>query len=711
MTITATDNNSLRHLLAPTSIAIVGASDRRQHSSFVFNNLTEREYAGDIYLVNPNRAEVFGRPCFPSVSALPRVPDLALMVVGRDPTLELLKECAQVGVRAAIVNADGYSESRDPGGRIAQDELVAVAREGGIALCGPNCLGLINRRLNAAPFSAPIDAPLIEGGLCIISQSGGHSCSFVMSAYERNIGVSYVISTGNEAVLTTADYLDFLLSDSTVDAFCLFLESIRNPKHFLEVAARAAALGKPIFAVKVGRSEEARAAALAHTGALVGDDLAIDALFERGDIIRAKSIDDVLDKCVLMTQLPRDLWPRGRKLAVFTMGGGSAGLIADLGAEFGLTIPPLDPTLQSELEELSPRTVTVKNPIDLPGAYFAESPELPSAFVGGCAARDYDVTVIPSLLTPATLEFWGSLEAIQKEYRKPIIIATPSASPLPDYARDFMKENSIALVAGLDSCVAAIAASVQWHENLPRMRPHERRFSGLREALGSAEIASAKPSASATALDYASCMTLLESFGLPTVSATIVQTLADAAAFAEQNGYPIALKIASGAAHKSDVGGVMLDLETFSEIEAAWAKLVKVSGAQGEERPVIVAQAMVSGGVELIIGASRREREFPPCVLVGLGGIWVEVLRDVSVRLAPVDHADAIEMLSELRGFPILRGTRGIAPSNVNAIADLVVRVSELILDIPEVTELDINPAIVTGDSLSIVDALVVVGG
>jgi acyl-CoA synthetase (NDP forming) len=704
------EHHGIQQLLAPASIAVVGASEKRGHSKYALTNLTGRGYQGEVYVVNPNRAQVHGHRAFPTLADLPKVPDLALVLVGRDVVLDVLDDCRQAGVHAAIINADGYSESPDPLGHRLQAALVEAARNADIALCGPNCLGLINRSIDAAPFCAPIETPILNGGVCVLSESGGHSCAFLESAYDRHLGISHVISTGNEAVITTADYLDYLVTDPAVGTFCLFLESIRDPERFLAAATRAASMGKPIVAIKVGRSAEARAAALAHTGSMVGDDVTVDALFERGGVIRARSIDDALDKCLLMARLPQDLWPKGRRLAVFTMGGGSAGLMADLAAEANFTIPQLDESLRRELEPLAPTTVTVKNPLDLPGAYFGSHPELPGAFVRGTASRDYDAVLILALLT-SSLEFWARLEPIQRECGKPIIIVGPASNPLSDSVREFIDASSLPVVAGLDRCVAALDAAVRSREKRPRVRSYHQRHSGLAQALSAASLPSTiNPPGTRSVLDYSTSMRLLDSYGIPVVASMIVGTAEEARIFARRNGYPIALKIASGLAHKSDVGGVALNIRSSREVDSAFAKLADVANAQSEDGLQLVAQAMVTGGTEVIIGASRHEDAYPPSVLVGLGGIWVEVMRDVAIRLAPIDHVDAVEMITQLRGYPLLSGGRGSTPVHLDALADAIVRVSHLVVDIPELIELDINPAIVTSEGLKVVDALAVVG-
>jgi acetate---CoA ligase (ADP-forming) len=697
-------------LLLPKSIAVVGASDRTEHSRLAFRNLEAIGFAGDIYPVNPKRTDVFGLKCYPQLTDVPETPDLVLALVGRQVLPTVLQACREVGARAMIANADGYAESAEPTGHAAQDEVRELALNSGITLCGPNCLGLLSVPARAAPFCGPIDVPVLDGGLAVLSQSGGNSCELIRGAYERQIGLSYVVSTGNEVVTTLCDYLDYLVEDDAVRGFCLFIESIREPERFLACAERAAAADKPIVAVKIGRSEEGRASALAHTGSLAGSDEVVDALFERGAVIRADDLDDVLDKSLLFSHLPSRTWPRGRRLAVFSIGGGAAGIVADLASQLELDLPELPADVQAAMEAGAPPSVTVKNPFDLPGAYLGANPGLLEGFVRGCAENEnYDGVIVSSLPVPAVLEFVKPLQQIQEQTQKAVIIATPANLALPDYARAFISESGLSLIGGLGPTLQAVHAAACWHELQPRPRL------SLEAPAASDELHEAMRQAVAAkerVLDHETTWRLLEAYGLSTVDQEIVATTEEATASAARLGYPVVVKaVAEATAHKTELGLVHVGLQSAAQVVSAFEDVTRRLNEIDATTGRVLVQRMIEGGVELYLGVQNSYPGYPPCVVAGVGGIAVEVFNDVATRLAPVDERDADQMLGQLKGSRILGTVRGRPAVDRPAVCDAIAALSNVAVDFAAyVEEIDLNPviALAEGEGLRVVDALVV---
>ncbi|MGH7174768.1 MAG: CoA-binding protein, partial [Minisyncoccia bacterium] len=364
---------NLSPLFKPKSIAIVGASERNIHSRTVVENLKE-SFRGSVYPINPGRDEVAGLKCYPSVGDLPEVPDLAMVLVGRDSVVSVIRDCGNMGVAAAIINADGFAESTLPDGRELQLEVVRVARQGGVLVLGPNGLGLEDLLNGTLVFAAPISEPIKHGSLAVISQSGGNCCAFAESAIDRDLGLSHLVSTGNEADVSLSEVVDYLVDDPGVTSFCLYIEAIRDPNGFLRAVERARDAGKPVIAIKVGKSELGRQAAMAHTGAITGSEVAVDALFARAGVERASTIDEALDLASVVAQVPRDLWPRGPRTVVFTMGGGAASIIADEAEGTSLQLSPLSEALKVDLSKGIPDGITVKNPIYVPGVHFGPNP-------------------------------------------------------------------------------------------------------------------------------------------------------------------------------------------------------------------------------------------------------------------------------------------------------------------------------------------------
>ena len=705
------EHRRLKPLMNPRSIAIVGASDRGNAATAI-RLLREWGYPGGVFPVNPRRTEVMGLPCYPTLEATPELADLALVVVRRDTVMEVLRDAHRVGVRAAIVIAADFAGIPDPVGRATQDEMTQFAADTGLLVCGPNCLGLINVRAKATPFGAPLDLPVIAGNLAIVAQSGGNAVAFATSAYERHLGISYLVSSGNEACLQLPDYINYLVADPDTRVICAYVEGIREPARFHAAALAAHNAGKPFIAIKVGRSERGRAVALAHTGALSSPDDLVDALFADAGVLRADSIDDALDKCSLFAQLEPDLWPRGRNLALVTNGGGAAAIFVDQASSAGMEFPSLPPAVRKRLEAVFPPNVTIHNPVEVPGGQLEEAPTLFGGFIDECArVPDYDAVAVGMLPVARLLSAVAPAETTQIATSKPVIIFTPSGVSAPASVHDFRSQCALPVILGIDRFVTAYRAAVNHRELKPRPflmpdgAPSPRAFDVLRDARVEAGGSGAQ------LLDPQATWRILEEYGLPVTRQGKATSADEAAKLAARIGYPVALKIDSPG-HKTEMGGVILDLRDAAGLGAAFERLAsRREEATGPARRGAIVQAMASPGIEMYLGISNAQPGYPPAILVGFGGTIVELVKDVVLRFAPLTAEDALDMVKTLRAHALLEGFRGAPRADIRQLVEVIRTLSRMAIDLhSHIAQLDINPLILSEDGKGgrIVDARVV---
>lgn len=693
----------LTALLSPRSIAIVGASERNSFARRLLAHLNEWSFAGSVYAVNPRNTTVGGRPCVPSLKALPEPVDLAVVLVGRSSVLEVLRDSQLEGIPAAIVITSGFADSGETRGRQLGREMVALAAETGLMVCGPNCLGLINFHSAMPLFAGPVDMRPAAGKLAVVSQSGGSLCAILNAASERSIGLSYAISSGNEAILDFCDYVDYLLDDDRTDVICGLLESIPDPERFRRTALRAAQARKPIVLIKIGRSRAGSEAALAHTGALASPDDLVQTLFDETGIIRADGVDDALDKATLFAFLPRSQWPHGRNVAFFSVGGGAVGIFADYADRAGITLPPLPGDVAERLTRMYPDTASFKNPMDLPGWQAGQRTELMPLFLEECLQHDEFDGVIAAGLSYRHLH--SGLEraaAAGVQHEKPLIVTLFSATSLPAEAHRFT-DHGIPVIAGLDRCIRAYEASAAYQRAAVR-KPADRRPRHARS--GVLEILEGTRSADGV-LNPLSAAKLLETYALSVPKQLIAGSADDAATAATTIGYPVAVKLAD-VLHKTDVGGVRLWLQDDHSVREAYVAVTSGPSVTGSSARVLV-QEMVHGLAEIYLGISNHHAAYPPLILVGFGGVYAEVLRDVERRFVPLSTDDAREMLERLRAHDLVFGYRGTRP-DTSAVVTAIVSLSELAIELRDhVVDLDINPLLVgsVGEGVRVVDAKV----
>ena len=717
----------LRPLFAPRSVAVVGASPRTWIAETVRDNLRVMGSDTRCHFVNPNYTELLGQPCYPSLAALPERPDVAVVALNPLRAAMVTRDAATAGVPAVIIPGGGVVE----GGAAAaamQDEVADIARRHGIALVGPNCMGVVDFTANSAAYIGDVSPYQPRGGVAGIAQSGSVTDAFIQAG--SRVGFSRIISCGSEVVLDVCDYLAYCLDDPETHSVILFVEGFKRPERFLALADRALQLGKPIMAVKVGRSDQAQAAAVAHSGSLAGETRVTDAALDAAGVIRCRDLDELLETAELVEGTRRTGRGVGRgRTGVVTVSTGEASLVADLVPITGLDLPPIPEAARVAILERLPTMGYIGNPLDPWGA--AE----PTTAYGACfeamaASGAYDVLV---LVHDSPYRSMAAEVATAGEVTLPLLAATrdrPSILPVyvsltsgehPPEIKALLDEHGAGapLLRGAVEAFSAIASVARWqgrHEarSAPDGRPWRAAWPELgadRTSFGqddAAHRASAVPRPATRALSERASLDLLRDAGL-SVTTAIFAVDADAAVEAAATlGGPIALKLdADGLAHKSDLGLVVLGLADADPIRAAAAELFDRARQHDLDARGFLVEPMAAPGVELIVGL-HRDAQFGAAVVVGLGGIFTEVLDDVAIRLAPVARDAALAMLDELRGRRILDGVRGRPAVDRGAVADVIVGLAGLGADRPDIIEVDLNPVIATSNGAVAVDALVV---
>ena len=701
----------LQPLLAPRSIAVIGASDRPGAGSIVLDNLRMLGYPGSVYPVNPKYTELAGWRCYGSLEDVPGPVDSAAILLSSRQVLTALRQAASVGARSAWVLASGFAEA-GPEGRALQDEVSAFARDHGIALCGPNCIGVVNLHARAATYSTALPSTLRPGRVGAVLQSGA-VCLGIANA-NRGIGFSTLISSGNEAGLDNADYIAYLVDDADTQVIIAFIEGFRHPDRFLWAADRARAAGKPLLVVKVGRSAVARRAVAAHTGSLAGTDAVYDAVMREHGVVRLDSLDELLEAAELFLKAPL---PRGRGIALLTLSGGQIGLIGDVASGMDLRLPEFSDGVREALGEVLPAYSAISNPLDAWGAGNFE--ETYPSCMEIVAPDDQTDLVAVSRDTPpgiAEREVWQSSVIVDAAARvarmsgKPVVVFGNISTGLEPTVRERADALGLPLLQGTRESLAAIQALIGYAGHV-RQAPRDladspvtaAALSRIRDELA-VEPASLSESASKR---------LLSAYGVPVTRETVAVSADAAAIAAESIGFPVVLKVLSAdILHKTEVGGVHLNLRDAREVRGAYEAIRRSVASRcpaARVEGVLVQEMVPPDAVEVIVG-STIDPEFGPVVLFGLGGILVELMQDSTLGLAPVTAERARDMIDSIRGAALMREFRGRSERDVDALADAIVRVSHLAFDLRhEIAAIDVNPLMVLprGRGVVAADALI----
>ena len=720
----------LRPLFAPASIAIVGASPRSSIGPTVRDNLARMGSETRLYFVNPNYPEAHGQPCYPSLAELPERPDSAILAVNPLRATRFAQEAADAGVPSLVIPGGGVVEGGEPAAAM-QRAVADIAIRHGIALLGPNCMGAVDWTTRGSTYIGDVNPWLPRGHVAGIAQSGSVTDAFLHAPGTR-IGYSRIVSVGAEVVLDLCDYLAYCLDDPETHAVMLFVEGFKRPERFLALADHAMALGKPILAVKVGRSAQAQEAAIAHSGSLAGEDRVTTAALDAAGVIRCADLDELLEAAELVAgvgRLGRRL--RGGRTGVVTVSTGEASLVADLAERTGIDLPPVtDEAREAILRDL-PTMGYIGNPLDPWGAA-EEGIAYRASFEALAASGAYDVLAVvhdnpfrelPSEVDVATTVSRALVEATAGRPEIVPVYVSLTSNDASDAVKTFLDDHGgMPMLKGAVEAFAAIAGLAAWERRRearlasgPR-RPGWPALAADRVPWGRDSVldplARAAAAGHRVVLPERESLERLSAAGVPVTPwrAVAAEGPAAVAAWRDLGGGPVALKLdAPGLAHKSDAGGVVLELADGAAIERAVDALVAAAWRAGIVPRGLLVEPMAAPGVELIVGG-RRDAVFGPAVLVGFGGVLAEVLDDVAVLLAPVGRAEVVDRLRALRGSALLRGVRGSDGVDVDAVAAVVVAVGELLVADPGIEEIDLNPVIAGTAGALAVDALVVLG-
>ncbi len=668
---------AIARLVAPRSIAILGASsDRTKVGALPLHFLRAYGYAGRIFPVNPGAGEIDGLACYPSLKAVPEPVDLLVVSLPAERVAGALEECEPGRVGAALVLTSGYAET-GPEGAARQAELARIARRRGIRLCGPNSVGIANLWQAVVPtISQAFDQVMEAGPIAFVSQSGALGTAVAAVGRAAGIKVGHFVSTGNEADLDFADFCDYFVDDPRTRVIAGYLEGVRDGRKLAAALARALGAGKPVVLLKVGRSAVGRAAARSHTGALVGADEVYRAVMAEHGAVAVASIEGLLDCLKVFTAIPGEV---GTRLALLSHSGGTGVLMADVCDDHGLAVPPADEPLRQRLAARLPSYAALANPVDMTANVVFRPRVMVDCLADALASPAFDAALLSvNLIWRAADELADALIALRARQPKPFAV---SWIGMPGRVADRLQDGGVPVYPDPVRCVQAVAAAAGW-TRARRARAAER----------GRPVPAAAPASLPAPAGYPAQAALLDRYGVPLVPWRLVTTLEAAVAAARELGYPVAMKaIAPALAHKSDAGGVVLDIGDDAGAGQAFAGLWALVGAHRGEG--VLVQPMIGDALEAFVGA-RRDPIFGPVVAVGLGGIYVEVLRDVAVRLAPVSAAEALAAVAGARWSPLLRGARGQPPRDLEALAGVVERVSRLSVDCA-FESLDLNPVMV----------------
>jgi acyl-CoA synthetase (NDP forming) len=704
----------LRGLFHPASVALVGASDTSGWARNVYQSLRTSGFEGSFIPVHPRHPTAFGMPTRPSLRQLDQPADLAFLLVPTAAVEEVVEDAAAAGIRNLVVLAAGFGEQGDQG-RLLQRRLVDRATARGITLLGPNGLGFVNAPARVAPYGLVISPPLIAGRVSIVLQSGALASSMLAFARGHVIGVNLLVSMGNEAMVTTADVIEYLIEDPATGVIALFLEEIRQPQRFAALARRALDAGKPVVALKVGRSAAGRRVALAHTGAVAGDDAVVDAALGQLGVVRAGSLEELLVTAGLLGSAPP---LRGRRMGVVTASGGACDIIADRAHEEGLELPDFAPGTVEALARVLPPFTNARNPVDVTGFGLAHELGLGTPVVGALAAATRDPNVdfvlhLGVLVPPNPPPDPPALERLVDQQAEiiaaspvPVVLATTTCSDLSEYARGLLAPRRLHLLAGLELGLTAIGHAVRWEEWRSRRAPRQHRHPHRARRARAPAWLSGHPAGPWPETDGRRLLALV---GVPMVPAELARSGEEAAESAARLGFPVALKVcAARLPHKSDAGGVALGLSSGTAVRRAYSR-IRQAAARVPDAVVdgVLVSPMRVGGHELLAGVTV-DGTFGPVLAVGLGGVWTEALHDVALRVLPIDEAGALEMLGQLQGAPLLRGARGGAAADLGRVAEVLVLLADAAgLVGPSLQALEVNPLWCSGDRVEGLDVLV----
>lgn len=706
-------NQSLDKIFNPRSVAVIGASEAPgKASERRTRSLIEGGYKGDIYLINPKRSELFGRKAYSSITEIEGEVDLVMIVVAPRFLTASVADSVKMGARGIIIITAGLGETGEEGKRI-ENEIVNEASKTGAFVIGPNCSGMFSASGNVNILGVP---RIEKGPISVLAQSGNVIDSLTHYARMRGVGFSKIISVGNAIGVNFHEYIDYLKDDPDTKVIMAYLEGIKGGNDLVRVV-RETSKKKPVIALKVGRSAAGARAAASHTGSLAGDDVIVDAAFRQAGIVRVCNVDELFDMADVFAHCPL---PRGNNVAILSEGGGDNSIAADNAEKYGMNVPVLSTETQERMKPFLLEGMPAGNPIDY-GGTAEENPHMITECVKVCMEDDQvDGIMITGffggfkdIIAPhvAGLEDQASRNMVDlvKKYGKPLFVHTSFARGNIQ-SLDILKQAGVPVIESSERAAQCLSALMRFSMNQKRISHMSLPDGRATQRVPVKQVFNPARAEERNNLLETESRDLLREYGISLPEAALARNEREAAEAAGTIGYPLAMKIVCpDIIHKSDAGGIRLGLKDEEDIRNAFKEIVSnAARVAAEERIVgVLISPMAARGQECIIGMIR-DRQFGPVIMFGLGGIFVEVLRDVSFRVAPLAREDVDDMITEIQGYKILTGIRGEGPKDIGALKDILDRLSEIAIDNPEIREIDLNPVIVHEEGASIVDSRVI---
>ena len=705
--------SSLERVFNPRSVAVIGASEvagkaaeRRTRS------LIQGGYQGDIYLINPKRSELFGRKAYPNITAVEKEVDLVMIVVAPKFLVPAVADSVKMGAKGMVIITAGLGETGAEGKKIEAQILQEAAKTGAYVI-GPNCSGMFSASARMNLLGVP---PLREGSISVLAQSGNVIDSLTHYAEVRGVGFSKIISLGNAIGVSFPEYIEYLKDDPNTKAIMIYLEGIKDGNRLVQVA-RETAKAKPVIALKVGRSMAGARAAASHTGSLAGDALIVDAAFRQAGVVRVSNVDELFDMAYILSTCPI---PGGNRVAILSEGGGDNSIAADNAAVHGMEVPVLSRQTQEKIKPFLLEGMPASNPIDY-GGTAEENPHMITECVRVCM-EDQQVDGIyitgffggfKYIIAPhvAELEEQAArdLVALVKEKKKPVFVHT-SFGAEPIKALDILKAGNVPVFESSERTARCLSALMKFGSNREKFGSMRRLETRPKERPEVNSVFQRARDEKRTSLLETESRELLRAYGVSLPPAEFVRSPAEAAAASIGLGFPLAMKVVSpDIVHKSDAGGVKLNLKDEEAVVRAFGEIVERASSVTTQARVLgsMLSPMAPGGQECILGMIR-DNQFGPVIMFGLGGIFVEVLKDISFRVAPITEQDLDDMIQEIKGYRLLTGIRGEKAKDIGAIKEILAKLNEIAVDNPEIREIDLNPVIVHEQGASIVDSRVI---
>ena len=688
-------------LLRPRAVAVVGASEKSGFGGDTCRNILENQAdTSHVYPVNPKKETVFGKKCYPTLADLPEEIDLVILCTSQKTIVDFLKQAKAKGAGAAVVYASGYSEVGTAEGKAFEKELVDAAKALDMVVMGPNCAGYINFGDDIFSFAFIGDYKGKKGNIGFVSQSGQFCIDMMKSAEMK---YSFAISAGNSAMVQMEDYLNFLIDDSNTKVIALYLEGVKNPHKFEACLQKAMEKKKPVVILKAGRSPKGQATAASHTGSMAGSDKTYDAVFEKFGVIRADDMQDLRSTASLLATLR--VLPKKPAFSAMCLSGGETAVSADTGFLHGIEYPDFSEVTLKKMNDMLPDFATPRNPLDMTAALCYDA----DAFASGITTVMSDpsiemglvgLTISDKVTVSNDIMFEGIRRAFEQIPDKPLAVMS-----FMEAARN--KE----LVERFQNAGIPVLPTTKYGfralQHLQDFISHDTIKREARLAIPEAH------SANTRALSEYESKKLLADNGVPVDLGYIAKTKAEIKEYAEKIGYPLVMKVESNdILHKSDVGGVMLNIKSLEQAEEAYDKILANAAQHAPNAKIngILMQKMLKAGTEMIIGLNS-DPQFGPMLLVGMGGVFVEVFKDAALYPVPLNHDEALHMLQSLKSFKLLNGYRGNPPADIEALTDMMVKISDFAYRKKDtLKELDMNPLFVypKGEGVAIADALAV---